>query len=104
MRDADQCEVWIGAQEAFLLNEDLGVRIKSTAHLYYVIFTMYVCISQTNLDSVEALIRKHGDFEKSLDAQEEKINALDETATKLVLADHYDVQKITKRRGSVVER
>ena len=53
---------------------------------------------------MEVLIRKHGDFEKSLDAQEEKINALDETATKLVLADHYDVQKITKRRATVTER
>jgi len=25
LRDAEQCEVWIGAQEAFLMNEDLGV-------------------------------------------------------------------------------
>ncbi|XP_065894234.1 spectrin beta chain, non-erythrocytic 1-like isoform X3 [Dysidea avara] len=82
LRDAEQCEVWIGAQEAFLMNEDLG----------------------NNLDSVEALIRKHGDFEKSLDAQEEKISALEESATKLVLADHYDVKKITKRKDTVIER
>ena len=64
---------------------------------------MISCI-QNNLDSVEALIRKHGDFEKSLDAQEEKISALEESATKLVLADHYDVQRITKRRDTVIER
>ena len=102
MRDAEQCEVWIGAQEAFLLNEDLGVR--STVVVYIIYFCYVFFVIQTNLDSVEALIRKHGDFEKSLDAQEEKINALDETATKLVLADHYDVQKITKRRATVVER
>ena len=38
-------------QEAFLVNTDLG----------------------DSLDSVEALIKKHGDFEKSLAAQEEKI-------------------------------
>lgn len=69
----------------------------------YMYMRMYI-LCQTNLDSVEALIRKHGDFEKSLDAQEEKINALDETATKLVLADHYDVQKVTKRRATVTER
>lgn len=37
--------------EAFLLNEDLG----------------------DSLDSVEALLKKHEDFEKSLSAQEEKI-------------------------------
>lgn len=37
--------------QAFLLNEDLG----------------------DSLDSVEALLKKHEDFEKSLSAQEEKI-------------------------------
>ena len=40
---------------------------------------------------------------KSLDAQEERINALDETTTKLILANHYDVQMITKRRAIVAE-
>jgi spectrin alpha len=49
-------------QEAFLSNEDLG----------------------DSLDSVEALIKKHEDFEKSLAAQEEKIKALDEFASKLI--------------------
>lgn len=38
--------------QAFLANDDLG----------------------DSLDSVEALIKKHEDFEKSLAAQEEKIN------------------------------
>lgn len=38
-------------RKAFLLNEDLG----------------------DSLDSVEALLKKHEDFEKSLSAQEEKI-------------------------------
>ena len=37
-----------------------------------------------SLDSVEALIKKHEDFEKSLAAQEEKIKALDEFASKLI--------------------
>ena len=49
-------------QEAFLANQDLG----------------------DSLDTVESLIKKHEDFEKSLSAQEEKINALDEFATKLI--------------------
>lgn len=40
-----------GIVQAFLLNEDLG----------------------DSLDSVEALLKKHEDFEKSLSAQEEKI-------------------------------
>lgn len=40
--------------KAFLVNEDLG----------------------DSLDSVEALIKKHEDFEKSLAAQEEKIKVI----------------------------
>merc|ERR1712002_121365 len=59
-RDTEQADAWIMKQEAFLANEDLG----------------------DSLDSVEALIKKHDDFEKSLAAQEEKIKALDESATR----------------------
>merc|ERR1712168_282271 len=66
-RDTEQADAWIMKQEAFLANEDLG----------------------DSLDSVEALIKKHDDFEKSLAAQEEKIKALDEFATKLIEGQHY---------------
>lgn len=61
-RDTEQAETWMNKQEAFLANQDLG----------------------DSLDAVESLIKKHQDFEKSLAAQEEKINALDEFATKLI--------------------
>lgn len=44
-------DVFVSLLQAFLLNEDLG----------------------DSLDSVEALLKKHEDFEKSLSAQEEKI-------------------------------
>lgn len=57
-----QAETWMNKQEAFLANTDLG----------------------DSLDAVEHLIKKHEDFEKSLLAQEEKISALDEFATKLI--------------------
>lgn len=50
-RDTEQADTWMAKQEAFLANEDKG----------------------DSLDSVEALIKKHEDFEKSLAAQEEKI-------------------------------
>ena len=62
IRDTEQADTWMAKQEAFLSNEDLG----------------------DSLDSVEALIKKHEDFEKSLAAQEEKIKALDEFASKLI--------------------
>ena len=45
------CQHCVSSCKAFLLNEDLG----------------------DSLDSVEALLKKHEDFEKSLSAQEEKI-------------------------------
>jgi spectrin alpha len=66
-------------QEAFLANEDLG----------------------DSLDSVEALIKKHEDFEKSLAAQEEKIKALDEFASKLIENEHYASEDVAARRDAV---
>lgn len=65
--------------QAFLSNEDLG----------------------DSLDSVEALIKKHEDFEKSLAAQEEKIKALDEFATKLIEGQHYATEDVAQRRELV---
>ncbi len=60
--------------------------------------------SQDNLDSVEALIKKHEDFEKSLDAQEEKMNAIDSVSKKLMAADHYASLAIANRRDAVLQR
>ncbi|CAG2066305.1 unnamed protein product [Timema podura] len=78
-RDTEQADTWMAKQEAFLANEDLG----------------------DSLDSVEALIKKHEDFEKSLAAQEEKIKALDEFATKLIEGQHYAADDVAQRRAMV---
>lgn len=56
------------------------------------------------MDSVEALIKKHEDFEKTLDAQEEKMNSLNQFAEKLMVANHYDAVAIGKRRDTVLMR
>lgn len=80
-RDTEQADTWMAKQEAFLANEDLG----------------------DSLDSVEALIKKHEDFEKSLAAQEEKIKALDEFATKLIDGEHYAADDVAQRRAMVHE-
>ena len=61
-------------------------------------------VFQDNLDSVEALIKKHEDFEKTLDAQEEKMNSLNLFAQKLMAAAHYDAVSIGKRRDAVLMR
>nr|CAD7403707.1 unnamed protein product [Timema cristinae] len=81
-RDTEQADTWMAKQEAFLANEDLG----------------------DSLDSVEALIKKHEDFEKSLAAQEEKIKALDEFATKLIEGQHYAADDVAHRRAMLLER
>uniref|UniRef100_A0A673XHZ2 Spectrin alpha, non-erythrocytic 1 n=1 Tax=Salmo trutta TaxID=8032 RepID=A0A673XHZ2_SALTR len=81
-RDTEQVDNWMSKQEAFLLNEDLG----------------------DSLDSVEALLKKHEDFEKSLSAQEEKITALDEFATKLIQNNHYAKEDVATRRDALLSR
>ncbi|XP_060267732.1 spectrin alpha chain, non-erythrocytic 1 isoform X6 [Ovis aries] len=81
-RDTEQVDNWMSKQEAFLLNEDLG----------------------DSLDSVEALLKKHEDFEKSLSAQEEKITALDEFATKLIQNNHYAMEDVATRRDALLSR
>ncbi|XP_052834596.1 spectrin alpha chain isoform X3 [Octopus bimaculoides] len=81
-RDTEQADTWMTKQEAFLANEDLG----------------------DSLDSVEALIKKHDDFEKSLAAQEEKIKALDEFATKLIESEHYAHDDVATRRNQLLHR
>ena len=57
-----------------------------------------------SLDSVEALIKKHEDFEKSLAAQEEKIKALDEFASKLIEGQHYAAEDVSQRRSLLLQR
>lgn len=81
-RDTEQADTWMAKQEAFLANEDLG----------------------DSLDSVEALIKKHEDFEKSLAAQEEKIKALDIFATKLIDGQHYAADDVAQRRAMLLAR
>ena len=81
-RDTEQADTWMAKQEAFLANEDKG----------------------DSLDSVEALIKKHEDFEKSLAAQEEKIKALDIFATKLIDGQHYAADDVAQRRSMLLAR
>lgn len=81
-RDTEQAEAWMAKQEAFLANDDLG----------------------DSLDSVEALIKKHEDFDKSLAAQEDKIRALDEFAGKLIEGEHYAAEDVAQRKHMLLER
>ncbi|XP_013909675.1 PREDICTED: spectrin alpha chain, non-erythrocytic 1-like, partial [Thamnophis sirtalis] len=81
-RDCEQAENWMAAREAFLNTEDKG----------------------DSLDSVEALIKKHEDFDKAINVQEEKIAALQSFADQLIAADHYAKGVIATRRHEVLDR
>lgn len=81
-RDTEQADTWMAKQESFLSNQDLG----------------------DSLDSVEAMMKKHEDFEKSLAAQEEKIKALDEFATKLIEGQHYAADDVAEKRALLLQR
>ena len=78
MRDAEQADTWITKQESFLANENLG----------------------DSLDDVEALLKKHEDFEKSLAAQEEKAKYLEDSAEKLIRNEppNYAADEIAAKR------
>uniref|UniRef100_A0A2R5L953 Putative spectrin beta chain non-erythrocytic 5 isoform x6 n=1 Tax=Ornithodoros turicata TaxID=34597 RepID=A0A2R5L953_9ACAR len=62
-----QAEVWLASKEAFLNNEDLG----------------------DSMSSVEALIKKHANFEKTMEAQGERVDQLKNFAAQLVEGGHY---------------
>ena len=81
MRDAEQADTWITKQESFLANDSLG----------------------ESLDDVEALLKKHEDFEKSLAAQEEKAKYLEEKANELV-DNNYASDEIAKKRDYLKQR
>ena len=76
-RDATVAEQWLIAQEPYLLNEDLG----------------------ETLDQVEHLIKKHETFEKTIQAQEERFNAL----RKLTTLELRNLHTYTTTRAGGVE-
>uniref|UniRef100_G1NFS5 Spectrin beta, non-erythrocytic 5 n=1 Tax=Meleagris gallopavo TaxID=9103 RepID=G1NFS5_MELGA len=78
----EQTESWLSSKEAFLANEDLG----------------------DSVSSVESLQRKHMQFEKSLEAQMEKIDEMASFAQQLIQNKHYDSDNITNRCQAVLRR
>lgn len=70
-READQLDASSSAHEAFLDVSDLG----------------------TSLDEVNALEKRHHDLEKTLAAQDDRLQAFNDVADKLVAKKHYDSNK-----------
>ncbi|XP_022904897.1 spectrin alpha chain isoform X1 [Onthophagus taurus] len=81
-RDCEQAENWMSDREAFLAAEEVD----------------------SKGDNVEALIKKHEDFDKAINAHEEKIAALQTLADQLINNEHYASQQIDDKRKQVLDR
>ncbi|XP_059148013.1 spectrin beta chain, non-erythrocytic 2-like isoform X3 [Physella acuta] len=79
---AEQAEAWIGTKEAFLANEDVG----------------------NTLYSVESLIKKQENFEKTTRAQEDRVEELKQFASDLCADQHYATDEINARCQQVLNR
>ena len=55
-------------------------------------------------DNVETLIKKHEDFDRAINSQEEKINSLQSFADQLISSNHYDGPAVAEKRDQVLDR
>ncbi|XP_026666604.1 spectrin beta chain, non-erythrocytic 5 isoform X2 [Ceratina calcarata] len=79
---ADQADGWLATKEAFLNNDDLG----------------------ESLSGVEALLRKHEEFEKMLVSQLGRIEELEKFANEILSKEHSDANVIRQRLALVCAR
>ncbi|XP_037933014.1 spectrin beta chain, non-erythrocytic 5 isoform X1 [Teleopsis dalmanni] len=79
-READKIDATTKSHEAFLEYNNLG----------------------NSLDEVEAILKRHIDFEKSLMAQDKILKGFSDNADKLIANDHYDAKYIEDRRNQVL--
>ncbi|XP_016975529.1 spectrin beta chain, non-erythrocytic 5 isoform X4 [Drosophila rhopaloa] len=79
-READKIDATTKSHEAFLEYNNLG----------------------SSLDEVEAILKRHLDFEKSLMAQDKILKGFSDNADKLIANDHYDSKYIGERRSQVL--
>lgn len=55
-------------------------------------------------ESVEAAIKRHEDFDRAINAQEEKIANLQAFANTLIQNEHYDKENVQAKINNVLER
>nr|2SPC_A Chain A, SPECTRIN [Drosophila melanogaster]2SPC_B Chain B, SPECTRIN [Drosophila melanogaster] len=82
MRDCELAESWMSAREAFLNADD----------------------DANAGGNVEALIKKHEDFDKAINGHEQKIAALQTVADQLIAQNHYASNLVDEKRKQVLER
>nr|XP_040222398.2 spectrin beta chain, non-erythrocytic 1 isoform X3 [Anopheles coluzzii]XP_049461127.1 spectrin beta chain, non-erythrocytic 1 isoform X3 [Anopheles coluzzii] len=81
-READKIDATTKSHEAYLEYDDLG----------------------NSLDDVEAIMKRHIDFENSLGAQDKILKNFSEGADRLIRNNHYNATYIDDRRGQVLAR
>ena len=54
---------------------------------------MPACYFQSTVDDVEGLLRRHDDFNSKLQAQDDRMKALDELADRLIAEGHPDADR-----------
>ncbi|PIO58902.1 spectrin repeat-containing domain protein, partial [Teladorsagia circumcincta] len=79
-RDCEQADTWMSARENFLAQED------------------------PTGDNVESLIKKHEDFDKAINSQQEKIAGLQQFANQLINSNHYDKDAVARKRDMILDR
>ncbi|KAJ7388705.1 hypothetical protein OS493_036144 [Desmophyllum pertusum] len=82
IRDSKQCEAILGQQELFLSKEENGATV----------------------EAVKELIKKHEEFDKRMNASDDKINQMMQFADRLNDENHYAADKITEKARSIDER
>ncbi|CDI97721.1 Spectrin alpha actinin [Echinococcus multilocularis] len=81
LRDCEQAEDWMSMRESSLVGT-----------------------SGDDVDKVDALIKKHENFNRAITGQEAKIQALDASAGALLAEGHYDAPGIQAKREEVLGR
>ncbi|CRK98513.1 CLUMA_CG011869, isoform A [Clunio marinus] len=81
-READKIDATTKAHEAYLEYTDLG----------------------NSLDDVEAILKRHNDFENTLGAQDKILKGFSDNVDKLIKNKHYDATAIDERRNQVLAR
>ena len=85
-RDCEQAENWMASREAFLASDDVDSGEGGEG------------------DNVEAMIKKHEDFDKAIGNQEDKIECLTTYADQLIATDHYAHDDIDSKKKEVLKR
>ncbi|KAM9354795.1 spectrin beta chain, non-erythrocytic 5 [Pholidichthys leucotaenia] len=82
LTSVEQCEIWLGNNEAFLANKDLG----------------------SSVMEVESLQREQIQFEEALEAQGEQLDQVEKMAQKMIQQKHYDSDNIRAKSRVLASR